>query len=115
MLLLSQTVRVVWVLLTVVGRALVSQAVLRHTPLVRLVWIAMSSAPSMSTAAIATVPSCLEVLPSVLVDVILHDTILVHGQSIALKALSFVPILVIIVIIWTKFFIVVFVTHHLIR
>ena len=95
MLLASHAMWVVWMLLPVVGRALVSQAMLRHTPLMRLVRIAMCSTPSVSAA---SVPSRLVVLSSVLIDVVLLDAILVHGQSIALKALHFVPILVIVFI-----------------
>ena len=95
MLLVSHAMWVVWMLLPVVGRALVSQAMLRHTPLMRLVRIAMCSTPSVSSA---SVPSRLVVLSSVLIDVVLLDAILVHGQSIALKALHLVPILVIVFI-----------------
>ena len=95
MLLASHAMWVVWMLLPVVGRALVSQAMLRHTPLMRLVRIAMCSTPSVSSA---SVPSRLVVLSSVLIDVVLLDAILVHGQSIALKALHLVPILVIVFI-----------------
>ena len=100
-------------LLSVVGRALVSQAMLRHAPLMRLVRVAMRCTATVSAT---SVPSRLVALSSVLVDVVLLDTILVHGQSIALEALHLVPILVIVLVGARQVLLlaIILTTHHLI-
>ena len=87
-----------WVLLTVVSRALITQAMLCDAPLVSLVWVAVGRATAMSSTAAVRAA---RVMPHVGIDVILHDAILLlHGNTITfISSFPLVPIIVIVVII----------------
>ena len=85
----------VWVLLTVVSRALITQAVLCDAPLVSLVWVAVGRATAMSSSAAVRAA---RVVPHVAIDVVLHDAILLlHGNTITFIFL--LPIIIIVIII----------------
>ena len=82
-------------LLTVVSRALVTQAVLCDTPLMSLVWVAVGRAAAMSSTAAARLVRAARVMPHIAIDAIL----LLHGNTITFISLPLVPIIVIVVII----------------
>ena len=93
---MGKLVRMVRVLLTIVSRALVSHAVLSHTPLVSLVWVAVGRATTVSTA------TSMATMSSIFIKIILHDTILVLGKAIntiTLEHSCFLAILIIVIFI----------------
>ena len=85
-------------LLTVMSRALITQAVLCDAPLMSLVWVAVGRATAMSSTAAVRAA---RVMPHVGIDVVLHNAILLlHGNTITfIFSLPLVPIIVIVVII----------------
>ena len=90
------------VLLTIVSRTLITQAMLSYTPRMRLVRVTVHATASVSTVtsmAVGLVHA--RVMPCISIDVILQDAILVHSQAIAFESLLLVPILIVVVILIT--------------
>ena len=70
-----------WVLLTIVGRALVGEAVLSCAPWMCLVRVAMC-ALSGATVATTSVAALATMISRIVLDVILWNTVLIHGHAI---------------------------------
>ena len=95
-LLAGQMTRMVWMLLTVVSRALISQTVLCNASFMRLVRVAVGcSAATSPTAATMTMRSS-RVMPS---QVLLDAILLLHGQSITFKSMRCLMSILIVVVI----------------
>lgn len=84
-----------WVLLTVVSGALIGQAMLSCTSCMGFVGVAMDAFATMS-ATVTSMAVRTWVMPRVTINIVLHDTVLVHGQVFTCKTLLLIAVLIVI-------------------